>query len=825
MRRNPVWLLILLTVLAVGLPGIGAREKPISREQMIPTLETALHQLAAAAEQALPDIEARAFRLGLAWDKGRVRVVVEAGDPLPLVAIARLGGEIVARADALALLEVDIPIVNLINLALLPGVTFVRRPHRPIPLGVSEGVGLSRARAWHAAGFLGQGIRVAVIDMDFEGYDDALLAGELNNVIHIFDYTGWGMETGCVHGTACAQIVHDMAPQAELLLMKINSGVQLSQAVDDAIAHGVDVITHSVGWFNTNFYDGTGVIASIAESAMRHGILWVNAAGNSADRGHWEGSWRDADADGWLDFAWGDETNRFHLPAGAEVRLWLTWDAWPLADQDYNLYLVDAWGNIVASSLNWQTGTQAPAESIGYRSTFGGFYSIKIHAVDAPAAPRLELFTSRGILLAHAVAGSSIVAPGNAPFVLTVGAINITQAAWETGPQADYSSQGPTNRSRFASPIVKPDIVGPSGLSGTAAGLVFSGTSAAAPHVAGAAALVWSQYPGWSATAVRGWLEENAVDMGSPGKDNLFGHGRLDLPLDDLVAPPPDPDPPASHTYGTVAGWYMVSVPHGGTAADLFGTTAWRWDPATETYVAAAIIEPSRGYWVHLPANKVVTDTGAPVVTNVTIDISVVGWHQISSPWIYPKDAISVTRGPVVKTWSEAVAAGWVRGNIYGFKATDGFYTTPTVLHPWYGYWMRAEVSGLSLWLHYVPLLVATVLDAPMAITPDDLPPPPPITPPAADLTFGHFPNPVVDTTTFVVTGATADRVEALKVRIFSLDGRLVYQREEAGASILWQPVDNDGEILANGVYLYRLYAQVGDDWVTSDLKILTILR
>ena len=66
MRRNPVWLLILLTVLAVGLPGIGAREKPISREQMIPTLETALHQLAAAAEQALPDIEARAFRLGLA---------------------------------------------------------------------------------------------------------------------------------------------------------------------------------------------------------------------------------------------------------------------------------------------------------------------------------------------------------------------------------------------------------------------------------------------------------------------------------------------------------------------------------------------------------------------------------------------------------------------------------------------------------------------------------------------------------------------------------------------------------------------------------------
>lgn len=60
------------------------------------------------------------------------------------------------------------------------------------------------------------------------------------------------------HGTECAEIVHDMAPEADLLLMKISTSVQLAEAVNDAITYGADMISHSVGWFNTNFYDGTG---------------------------------------------------------------------------------------------------------------------------------------------------------------------------------------------------------------------------------------------------------------------------------------------------------------------------------------------------------------------------------------------------------------------------------------------------------------------------------------------------------------------------------------------------------------------------------------
>ena len=58
---------------------------------------------------------------------------------------------------------------------------------------------------------------------------------------------------------------------------------------------------------------------------------------------------------------------------------------------------------------------------------------------------------------------------------------------------------------------------------------VLSGTSMAAPHVAGAAALVWSINPQLSASRVRQILESTAVDLGPVGRDVMYGNGRLDL--------------------------------------------------------------------------------------------------------------------------------------------------------------------------------------------------------------------------------------------------------------------------------------------------------
>jgi subtilisin family serine protease len=824
--------LMLGLVLGIGLQCLCEQGKPIPLEQMIPTLETSLQQLTVEAQRAVPQAEELASRLGMDWEEGRVCVVVETDGSLSASDVAHLGGEVLLRADAFHLLEVEISAACLMELASLPGVKYVRTPYRPVPHILSEGVELSGALTWQQEGYSGQGIRVAVIDLGFKGLVAALSAGELANVVFTRDYTGDGMETGIVHGTACAEVVHDMAPQAELLLMKFDTDVELANAISDAISQGVDVITCSVGWYNTNFYDGTGIIPQIFAQAVNSGILCVTSAGNSGVK-HWEGDWHDADGDGWLDFAPGDEENNFYLETGQMIKLYLTWDAWPATDQDYELYLVDEWGNIVAESTWWQTGTQEPVERILYTALAAGDYGVKVAVYYAPDHPRMELFCSR--TLEYTVSESSISAPGNAPFILTVGAIDWRN--WETGPQELFSSQGPTNSSQYAASIIKPDICGADAVSGMSYGAHFYGTSASSPHVAGAAALVWSRHPSWNASDVRDWLESNAVDMGALGKDNIYGYGRLSLP--------PSSNPADnSHTYGTAGGWYMVSVPlNSGSSSSLFGTTAYTYNPAAGLYDVASTIEPSKGYWVYLPANKVVTDAGDQVTSDVTSDISTAGWWQISAPWSYPKDAIQVTwicsscggSRKMTKSWADAAAAGWIRGDIYGYKASDGDYNTPSILDPWYGYWVMAKISGLSLTLlsalgtpvsmAYAPM-AAPLAAPPLVFAPADLPPMP------ADAMGSTMilPNPILPShgglmNPLCFCSPTQEDVEAIRVQVFDLAGRLVYEHEEDGARMEWQTENNYGEHLANGVYLYKLYMRVNGVWIATEVSKLVILR
>ena len=52
-------------------------------------------------------------------------------------------------------------------------------------------------------------------------------------------------ESAQVHGSACAEIVHDIAPDAEIYLYKVNGLVSLENAKDAAIQDGVDIVTVS----------------------------------------------------------------------------------------------------------------------------------------------------------------------------------------------------------------------------------------------------------------------------------------------------------------------------------------------------------------------------------------------------------------------------------------------------------------------------------------------------------------------------------------------------------------------------------------------------
>lgn len=55
----------------------------------------------------------------------------------------------------------------------------------------------------------------------------------------------------------------------------------------------------------------------------------------------------------------------------------------------------------------------------------------------------------------------------------------------------------------------------------------LSGTSMATPYVSGLAALIWSLDPSSSRDQVRSVMETTADDLGSPGKDDYFGYGRI----------------------------------------------------------------------------------------------------------------------------------------------------------------------------------------------------------------------------------------------------------------------------------------------------------
>lgn len=447
--------------------------------------------------------------------------------------ILALGGkvEVSHGADVQSLLPIDA--VEL--LADNAQVSRIRLPLRPRSCAItSEGVYKTEAVSWQLQKPFHNNakVKVAVLDLGFTDYE-SLLGTELPASVTAKSFRSDGRLDTSVHGTACAEIVHDMAPDAELYLVNFGTSTEQHQAVTWLIGQQVNVISYSVGWTNAGDGKGTGPITYDVDRAANAGITWCSAAGNDA-RVHWEGTFSDSNGNDYHNFPDNDEFIEFSLPPGETLWVMMNWDDWGTwngssysgSANDYDLHLYyksgASWTYLWGSDNPQDGGGDWPTEEAGVYNNSGATATIgaRILKHSATRNCKMEIFVwDISGPIEYNVPEGSLSVPADSPNCIALGASDVTSDAYHT-----YSSRGPTHDGR-----IKPDFAAPSGTSGMTYGNYgFYGTSSSTPHMAGAIALLKGKTP-YSLDQILQIITSRALDLGDPGPDNKFGKGRLKL--------------------------------------------------------------------------------------------------------------------------------------------------------------------------------------------------------------------------------------------------------------------------------------------------------
>ncbi|HEY3090396.1 MAG TPA: S8 family serine peptidase [Jatrophihabitantaceae bacterium] len=655
---------------------------------------------------------------------GTIEVTLHGQAAALAAAVNKVGGRSIASAgDARTAI---VPRSALATLARTPGVTAVRRPVRAYPDAVSEGVAASRADTWQSAGRNGAGVKVGIVDVGFANLSAELTAGNLpSSQVHYVDdpndpnnQNHCGDENTTDHGTAVAEIVHQMAPDADLYLYCIDSTVGFQQAEQQIQTAGdIKIVNSSLSFPGDSRGDGTGSADSAAttvKSARQAGILWIQSAGNNA-LDHWSGTLRDADRDRLVDLdgttCQGNVCNEVDavdvIPGGSGAAV-LKWDDWPTVPSPAPQLTLDAYGYqcndarcSTVSPLNGgnpltdsQEANQAPVLSIALPTNSSGFdqeWDILVQIGTGVPAVSYDLSYWGSVTNSFLssvnptrAATGSITEPASSPSAFAVGA-----AGWQACGLENFSSRGPTIDGR-----VKPDITGFDGTSSNLAGLnPFFGTSAAAPHVAGAAALVAGANPSMDADQIENSLESLA---GTSPPLNTVGHGVLNLGAPQTPGQPAvtgvSPANSAVGTTVTISGSgflagdttvkfgavssnhvtvacatrLVASVPastgtvdvtvaaQGGTSATT-SADRFTYQPLVTPLVTAAVDPQTKGYWLATPKGNV---------------------YQFGATWYGSKAGVSLP-APIVSMAADPASGGyWLvtsKGNVYNFNA------------PWYG--------------------------------------------------------------------------------------------------------------------------------------------
>ena len=267
-----------------------------------PKLDGAMAAVADASAVGRARVSSVARVHGIRVDRGRVQAIVDVapGRADRVVRAIRAPGGWVTYQDA-AFLQAWLAPSSLDGLAAVSGVRGISQAQAPTILAgdsLTEGLAaMTNAGDWHAAGYTGEGVKVAVIDVGFIGFQARRSSGDLPDDLTPKNFVDGqadpgDVDTGTNHGTAVAEIVHDIAPGADLYLIKIGTNLDLAEAVTYAINQNVDVVTTSLSFNNLEPGDGTGQFADLVADAREAGILWTTSASNDREV-HYDGTYDD----------------------------------------------------------------------------------------------------------------------------------------------------------------------------------------------------------------------------------------------------------------------------------------------------------------------------------------------------------------------------------------------------------------------------------------------------------------------------------------------------------------------------------------------------
>jgi hypothetical protein len=375
---------------------------------------------------------------------------------------------------------------------------------------------------WRAAGFTGKGVKIAILDSGFRGYRAQLgkaLPAEVTT--RSFRADGNLEAKDSQHGILCGEVLHAIAPDAELLLANwdTDSPGEFLDAARWARDRGARIISCSVIMPSWSDGEGGGLVHEELSRILGDGrspgdMLCFASAGNTAKR-HWTGAFHDA-GNGLHEWTAGQKANLLTPWSHERVSVELCWQP----GAKYRLTVQDAATGTDMARAFTHCGADRCCAVVRFLPQVAHTYRVQVRL--SGGKPGAFHLVALGGDLECATARGSIAFPADGPEVLAVGAVD------RHGQRAPYSSCGP-NSCR-----PKPDLVGPVPFPSLWRSRPFTGTSAAAPQAASLAALWWSRHPDWTAEQVRQSMLTSARDLGDPGHDWETGYGMIALPCHDL---------------------------------------------------------------------------------------------------------------------------------------------------------------------------------------------------------------------------------------------------------------------------------------------------